>query len=112
MIIVPEPRRETPFERRRYLRHVPPLEGDLSTRRHWIIVREPGCTPEKKGSFKHDQVDGFVRELVDCRPPGTDITIVSLTWDFDVWVDDGRRKLAIQAALDAPGDDWPPEPVA
>jgi hypothetical protein len=92
---------ETPFSRSRYLRYVPPVEGDLSTRRHWVIVREPGCVPQKKGPFLFDQVDGFLQELVDCRPEGTQLTIVSLTWDFDVWVDDGHERLGRHELLDA-----------
>lgn len=74
-------------------RYAPKVEGDLATRRHWIIVTEPGCVPEKKGGFTHDQVSSFLRELVECRPAGTDLTVVSLTWDFDLWVESGRMWL-------------------
>lgn len=92
--------RETEFARKRHLRYVPPVEGDLSTRRHWIIVHEPGCIPEKKGGFSSGQVNGFLRELIDCRPTGTRYTVVSLTWDFDVWVQDGHELLREDEILD------------
>lgn len=85
--------RETPFERRRYLKHVPPVEGDGATRRHWIIVQEPGCIPEKKGHFLRGQLEPFLRELLACRPAGTHYTFVTLTWDFDIWVESGREFL-------------------
>jgi hypothetical protein len=96
---------ETQFARSRHLRYMPPVEGDLSTRRHWVIVREPGCVPQKKGPFPFDQLDGFLQELVDCRCADTDLTVVSLTWDFDVWVQDGRERLSIHALPPEPPED-------
>lgn len=92
---------ETPFERSRYLRYVPPVESEAgATRRHWIIVHEPHRVPEKKGPFKEAQVTPFLNELVECRSSDTQFTVVSLTWDFDVWIEDGRGRLAEQAIWD------------
>jgi hypothetical protein len=43
----------------------------------YIILREPGCTPERKLPPKdRDGFRDFLRELVDYRPAGTSITIV------------------------------------
>lgn len=92
-------KRETPFERSRYLKHVPPVEGDLSTRRHWIIVHEPGKIPEKKGAFGWQQVEDFLRELIACRPEGTTYTVISLTWDFDIWIESGHDYLVASEVI-------------
>jgi hypothetical protein len=88
-------------------RYAPKVEGDLATRRHWIIVQEPGCVPEKKGGFTFDQVSPFLRELMACRPEKTQLTVVSLTWDFDIWVESGHdwlRTDEVYAALAADED--------
>lgn len=85
----------------------PVVEGHLSTRRHWIIIHEPGRIPEKKGAFRNDQVIPFLRELDACRPDGTLFTVCSLTWDYDLWVDSGRDRLVEAEVMDSPTDeDW------
>lgn len=85
----------------------PSVEEPLSTRRHWVIVHEPGRIPDKKGPFPNDMVNAFVRELLDCRPAGTRAIVCSLTWDFDLWVEDGRARLSIEDALAAvPAQVW------
>ncbi len=45
--------------------------------RTWIILREPGCVPERKLPPKdRDGLRDFLRELAECRPIGTSITLV------------------------------------
>lgn len=45
--------------------------------RTWIILREPGCTPERKLPPPGPAgLRDFLRELVECRPVGTSITLV------------------------------------
>lgn len=87
---------------------VPPLDSKQSmTRRHWVIVRDPGCIPEKKGPFPVDRVSGFIRELIACRSAETQITVVSLTYDYDIWVDDGRERIVIEDSLaEMTPEDW------
>jgi hypothetical protein len=87
---------------------VPPLDGKHScTRRHWIILRDPNCTPEKKGPFPADGVNDFIREVIACRPSETKITVVSLTWDYDIWVEDGRERIVIHDSLaELTDEDW------
>lgn len=85
----------------------PPVEGDLATRRHWIIVHEPGRIPEKKGAFRFDRVLPFLRELMACRPEATRYTVVSLTWDYDIWVESGHGMVAEDDVLSRLSDaDW------
>lgn len=94
-----DPSRETPFAQRRHLKYVPPCDEGGAVRRRWIIVQEPGCIPEKKGHFPYERLEGFLRELIACRPAGTQYTIVSLTWDFDIWVESGREYLTMCEVL-------------
>ncbi len=42
----------------------------------FIIVREPGCTPELKQWHGAHGLRDMLRELVDCRPLGTQLTII------------------------------------
>lgn len=85
----------------------PPVEGDLSTRRHWIIVHEPARIPEKKGAFRFDQVLPFLRELMACRSEATRYTVISLTWDYDIWAESGHQMVGEDDALSGLSDaDW------
>lgn len=70
--------------------------ADSQIKKIWIIVHEPGHVPEKKGSFSNDdKAEAFLRELIACRPIGTRYTVARLTWDDDLWVDDGGETLSI-----------------
>jgi len=74
----------------------PPIEGpDGSTRCHWVIICKPGCHPEVKGAFKQQEVEPFLRELIACRPAEAALSVVSLTWDFKLWVECGRERIAM-----------------
>jgi hypothetical protein len=63
----------------------------------WIIVNEPGRVPEKKIPHPqtYDGVDSFLWELIGCRPKGTEYVVAQLTWDNDLWVEDGHERLTI-----------------
>jgi len=84
----------------------PPAPAGQETILHgFVIVRDPGCAPEGKGPFPHGHVSTFVRELIACRPAGTEITVALLTWNHELWVDDGREMITIEDALAEPGVD-------
>lgn len=63
--------------------------------KRWIIVHEPGKVPEKK--IPHPQTSGgatdFLISLALCRPAGTRYTIAELTWDHDLWLQEGAEAL-------------------
>jgi hypothetical protein len=69
--------------------------GDFDVRDIWVIVRDPGCVPERKLPMlgEHGLRD-FLRELVECRPAETDITIIRVDAD-GVDADCGREWLSI-----------------
>jgi len=75
--------------------------------RCFVILRDDGCVPEKKGPFgDFRQAVGFAREAVAARPASTQITIVRPLPDGDLDVCDGREALAIDAALGVKGSRW------
>jgi len=68
----------------------------MTIKRAFVILKEPGCSPEKKGAFlTDDHLEEFVRECIACRSKETQITVCSLTWNDDLWVDDGRGMIAM-----------------
>lgn len=69
-------------------------------KKRWIVVREPNRVPQKKMPLPqtHEGVIAMLRELFDCRPAGTHLTVCELTWDDDLWVNDGRETLNIYDA--------------
>lgn len=83
-----------PYDRR------PTGEHDSVIKR-WIIVREPGCVPEKKCPPHQSNLGAIamIADLLDCRPPGTHLTLCELTWDHDLWASDGREELTIFNAI-------------
>ena len=89
-------------------RNIPPAaEGSGATRRHWVIVKEPGRIPEKKGPFRGDAIEPFLRELIAHHDASVDLTMISLTWDFDIWAECGRDHIAIADSLAGLSDeDW------
>lgn len=56
----------------------------------FIIVRKPGCCPEVKrpGRTTKDAME-FIGALIACRPPGTELLLCRLTWNSELWVEDG-----------------------
>lgn len=42
----------------------------------WIILREPGCVPQRKGPFRPHQVKQFLLELFEARPTAL-VTVLS-----------------------------------
>ncbi len=77
------------------MKFVPPIDACGTTRRHWIVISEAGKIPEKKGPFKEEQINPFLTELVEHRSKQASFSVVSLTWDFDIWVESGRERLSI-----------------
>lgn len=71
--------------------------SDGSILKYFIEIREPGCVPEKKGPFPPDYTKAieFVREVFGCRPDGTKVSLIGLTWDHDLWINDGGVELRI-----------------
>jgi hypothetical protein len=69
--------------------------GDGSIVDEWIIVRQPGCAPQKKrpGAEGDGSAEAMLRALFECCPAETQLTLVRLTWSHDLWVDDGRAYL-------------------
>lgn len=66
-------------------------EDTETTTRRFVILRDAGMIPEKKGPFRtYEQTLTFVREAIACRPTDTLITVAALTWNQDLWVEDGR----------------------
>ncbi len=81
----------------------PPCIEDGSARRTWIIVHEPGLVPQTKRppDQSHMGVITFLRELMANRASETRFIIAVLSYGFDLWVQDGREFLAIDAAFAA-----------
>lgn len=62
--------------------------------RFFVILRDLGCVPEKKGPFaNHQTAIKFIREVIACRSPTTQITVASLTPNHDLIVNDGREAI-------------------
>lgn len=74
--------------------------------KRWVILADPGCAPEKKGSFNDDEhLEQFLREVIACRPAQTAITVAYLTWNHDLWLESGRGWIAER-------DEWRKERTA
>lgn len=60
-------------------------------KKRWIIVRYPGKVPKVKVPINTDSA--LIRMLKDLmsRYPDTQLTAVRLTWDDQLWVDDGHE---------------------
>lgn len=59
--------------------------------RAFVILKEPGKIPEKKGPFtSYELLNRFIDELETHRPTA-ELTICELTWDLDLWVESGRE---------------------
>jgi hypothetical protein len=69
-------------------------------KRGFVILHRPGQIPEKKGPFTSEPLLGrFTREVIACRPADTRIIVARLTWDDDLWLDDGREMIRIDDAM-------------
>lgn len=66
-----------------------------TVRKSWVIVREPGRIPETKKPMRTDWdgVEKLIRDLIECRPEGTQLTLASLSYGYDLWVEDAREWL-------------------
>lgn len=61
----------------------------------WVILRKPGCVPERKGPFRGvDQIKGFLIEAFDHRPDAL-ATVLTVCSDGDLSVEDGPQWLEI-----------------
>lgn len=73
---------------------------EAMVRRRFVIVNEPGQTPDKKGPFATgDHLINFLREGLPIWPTGSRITVVRIVDGDDIWLDDGREYLTIHDAL-------------
>lgn len=45
---------------------------------HWIILREPGCVPQRKGPFRATDIKAFLLEVFDARP-SAHVTVLTLS---------------------------------
>lgn len=78
--------------------YLPPVDDDGSIRRRWLTVQVPGRIAEKKGPFKsYDSTVDFALRLYDSHPAGTLVTMLELTWDFDLWVSPGNDLVFMEA---------------
>lgn len=59
--------------------------------RVWFILREPGCVPQRKGPFRHEQVKAFLRSLLSERPTAL-VTVLRIS-DGEPDVQDGPECL-------------------
>lgn len=74
----------------------------------WIIIHEPGKIPDLKRppDQSDDGLDAFLGELTK-HYPTSKFTVCRLTWNDDLWVEDGAGRLAENAAMDSITDeDW------
>ena len=79
-----------------------------AVKKYFVILRDAGCTPEKKGGWCDSKAaTDFIREAIAGRPATTEIALVQLTWNDDIWVSDGREYIAMDDAVAAmTDDDW------
>lgn len=73
---------------------------DEQVKRYFVIRRDVKCVPEKKGPFTSvELMTRFLREAIDVWPKDSKITLCTLTWDDDLWVDCGREYLHIMDSV-------------
>src|SRR3990167_6248013 len=79
----------------------------------WIIVREPNRVPEVKrpGAKGTETAEKMLREMIAHRNQETQFILVELTWNHELWVQDGREYLAMfDEGLEGPVDHFPHQP--
>lgn len=79
--------------------HEQELAGSAETVvRYWIIIFEPGLVPDKKVPIPQTDAGAidFLRKLIALHKLETRLTLCRLTWNHDLWVDDGREYVAIR----------------
>lgn len=59
----------------------------------WLILREPGKVPERKGPFRPEAMKATLREFMEARPSAF-ITVVDVS-DGEIIVEDGPQCLEI-----------------
>lgn len=66
-----------------------------SVKRYLIALKRPGRIPEKKRPVDNtpDGTSNMLRELYACYPDCLCL-VMRVTWDDDIWLDDGRTWLA------------------
>ena len=83
--------------------HPPPpcIHQGHTVRKSWVIVREPGRIPETKSPMKPtwEGVETLIRELIECRPEGTQLILARLSYGYDLWTEDAREWLRIGEAM-------------
>ena len=76
----------------------PPKVGeDGRYRRTWIVIHRFKRAPIKKSPPQNTTrgIDNFLRELMHAYPGDAKFTVVSLTWDHDIDVQDGHERIMI-----------------
>ncbi len=68
-----------------------------TARKTWIIVRKPGCVPTTKqpSDQSWSGVESFLRDLINHTPEGTNFTLATLSYGYDLWVEDGLEYLSM-----------------
>lgn len=69
--------------------------------RFWLILREPGCVPERKGSWPASMMASVLREFMEARPMAF-ITVLTLGHSGDPIVQDGPECLEMIDGRSAP----------
>ena len=74
--------------------------GGGAVHRAFVILKEKGKIPEKKGPFlTAELLDKFVDEVLACRPADTEVIIAELTWNDDLWLECARERAEIDKAM-------------
>ena len=60
---------------------------------NWIIIRDAGCVPDRKGPFPDHLLKQFLREALEARM-GSFVTVARVNGD-DLHVEDGPQYLEI-----------------
>ena len=79
-----------------------------TVKKGWIIIHEPGKIPDLKRppDQSDDGLDAFLVEAIKHYPTST-FTVCRLTWNDDLWIEDGAGRLAENAAMDSlTPEDW------
>lgn len=74
----------------------------------WIVIHEPGRIPDLKRPPQQsdDGLDTFLEALTK-HYPTSKFTVCRLTWNDDLWIEDGAGRLAENAAMASlTPEDW------
>lgn len=60
----------------------------------YIVIRDPGCTPDRKGPFPPKRVAGFLGEAMAARPFSY-LEVITVHEDAEITVQDGPECLQL-----------------